>query len=87
MAADKDKMMKRLWGDSYFNVERQIWINIRNPEVATEPLSRACCQFIMTSTNQLVCVVMSDDKTKDEKMMTTLCIDLKGNEKTLQDSR
>jgi elongation factor 2 len=83
MGVDKDKMMKRLWGDSYFNAKKKTWTNVATPEGSTEPLSRAFCQFIMTPINQLMVAIMNDDKAKYEKMMTTLGIVLKGDEKGL----
>jgi len=83
MGVDKDKMMKRLWGDSYFNAKKKTWTNVATPEGATEPLQRAFCQFIMTPINQLMVAIMNDDKAKYEKMMTTLGITLKGDEKAL----
>merc|ERR1719502_19575 len=83
MGVDKDKMMKRLWGDSYFNAKKKTWTNVATPEGAPEPLQRAFCQFIMTPINQLMVAIMNDDKAKYEKMMTTLGIVLKGDEKNL----
>jgi len=83
MGVDKDKMMKRLWGDSYFNAKKKTWTNVATPEGSTETLSRAFCQFIMTPINQLMVAIMNDDKAKYEKMMTTLGIVLKGDEKGL----
>merc|ERR1712203_1113310 len=47
------------------------------------PLPRAFCQFIMTPINQLMRAIMNDEKDKYEKMMTTLGIVLKGDEKNL----
>jgi len=84
MGVDKDKMMKRLWGDSYFNAKKKTWTNVAQPEGTTEPLQRAFCQFIMTPINTLMVAIMNDDKAKYEKMMTTLGIVLKGDEKSLQ---
>jgi elongation factor 2 len=34
MGVDKDKMMKRLWGDSFFNAKKKTWTNVQNPRVA-----------------------------------------------------
>merc|ERR1712038_2026300 len=79
----KEKMMKRLWGDSFFNAKKKTWTNVQQPEGATDPLPRAFCQFIMTPINQLMNAIMNDDKAKYEKMMTTLGIVLKGDEKNL----
>jgi len=84
MGVDKDKMMKRLWGDSFFNAKKKTWTNVQTPEGATEALPRAFCQFIMTPINQLMRAIMNDDKAKYEKMMGTLGIVLKGDERSLQ---
>merc|ERR1712110_1291649 len=83
MGVDKEKMMKRLWGDSFFNAKKKTWTNVQQPEGCTEQLPRAFCQFIMTPINQLMTAIMNDDKAKYEKMMTTLGIVLKGDEKQL----
>jgi len=84
MGMDKDKMMKRLWGDSFFNAKKKTWTNTQQPEGCSEPLPRAFCQFIMSPINQLMRAIMNDDKAKYEKMMGTLGIVLKGDEKALQ---
>merc|ERR1712130_521293 len=83
MGVDKDKMMKRMWGDSFFNAKKKVWTNVQQPEGCDKPLERAFCQFIMTPINQLMTAIMQDKKDKYEKMMTTLGIVLKGDEKQL----
>merc|ERR1712176_876170 len=83
MGVDKDKMMKRLWGDSFFNAKKKTWTNVQQPEGCDKPLERALCQFIMTPINQLMTSIMNEDKAKYEKMMTTLQITLKGDDKNL----
>jgi len=83
MGVDKAKMMKRLWGDTYFNAKKKTWTNQGQTE-AGEDLPRAFCQFIMTPINQLMTSIMNQDKAKYEKMMTTLGIVLKGDEKSLE---
>jgi len=83
MGVDKDKMMKRLWGDTYFNAKKKTWTNQGTTE-SGEDLPRAFCQFIMTPINQLMTSIMNQDKAKYEKMMTTLGITLKGDEKSLE---
>merc|ERR1712117_584175 len=84
MGVDKEKMMKRLWGDSFFNAKKKTWTNVQHPEGCDSPLPRAFCQFIMTPINQLMRAIMDDQKEKYEKMMTTLGITLKGDDKNLQ---
>merc|ERR1719401_1136371 len=83
MGVDKEKMMKRLWGDSFFNAKKKTWTNVQQPEGCDSPLPRAFCQFIMTPINQLMRAIMDDQKEKYEKMMGTLGIVLKGDEKNL----
>merc|ERR1712217_896892 len=83
MGVDKEKMMKRLWGDNFFNAKKKVWTNVQTPEGSTEALPRAFCQFIMTPIAQLMRAIMNDDKAKYEKMMGTLGIVLKGDEKNL----
>merc|ERR1719327_2465480 len=80
---DKDKMMQRLWGDSFFNAKKKTWTNLMQPEGCDKPLRRAFCQFIMDPISQLMRAIMNDDKEKYEKMMTTLGVVLKGDEKQL----
>merc|ERR1719502_795817 len=83
MGVDKEKMMKRLWGDSFFNAKKKTWTNVMQPEGCTEPLQRAFCQFIMTPIATLMRAIMNDDKAKYEKMMGTLGIVIKGDDKQL----
>merc|ERR1719460_1021784 len=83
MGVDKEKMMKRLWGDAYFNAKKKTWTNVMQPEGCDKPLERAFCQFVMTPISQLMRAIMNDDKAKYEKMMTSLGITLKGDDKNL----
>merc|ERR1711959_644051 len=83
MGVDKEKMMKRLWGDSFFNAKKKTWTNVMQPEGCDKPLERAFCQFIMTPIATLMRAVMNDDKAKYEKMMGTLGIVIKGDDKQL----
>jgi len=76
-------MMKRLWGDSYFNQKKKTWTNNAQPEGCDKPLQRAFCQFIMTPIAQLMRSIMNDDKDKYTKMMETLGVVLKGDDKQL----
>merc|ERR1740127_182220 len=76
-------MMKRLWGDNFFNAKKKSWTNVMQPEGMDKPLPRAFCQFIMTPIAQLMRSIMNDEKEKYEKMMGTLGITLKGDDKNL----
>jgi len=80
---DKEKMMKRLWGDAYFNAKKKVWTNVPLPEGETAPLRRAFCQFIMDPINQLMTAIMNDKKEKYEKMLETLNVKLSKEDKQL----
>merc|ERR1712241_1239197 len=70
-------------GDSFFNAKKKTWTNVQQPEGCDSALPRAFCQFIMTPINQLMRAIMDDQKEKYTKMMGTLGIVLKGDEKSL----
>ena len=80
---DKDKMMKRLWGDYFFNAKKKVWTNVAQPEGEAAPLRRAFCQFIMDPINQLMTAIMNDKKEKYEKMLETLNVKLSKEDKQL----
>jgi len=83
MGVDKDRMMKRLWGDSFFNPKKKAWTNVSQSESCIEALPRAFCQFIMAPICQLIRATIDGDTEKYEKMMETLGIVLKGEDRHL----
>ena len=79
----KEKMMQRMWGDSFYNATKKVWTNVMQPEGCAEPLQRAFCQFILFPISQLMGAIMNNDKEKYEKMMGSLGIVLVDDEKAL----
>ncbi|EER03616.1 elongation factor 2, putative [Perkinsus marinus ATCC 50983] len=80
----KSKMMKRLWGDTFFNAKKHSWTNVAEPAGHTgKPLPRAFCQFIVEPITQMIRAIMNEDKEKYEKMLKSLNIVLKGDDKLL----
>lgn len=75
---DKEKMMQRLWGDNFFNAAKKSW-----SKAASSGGKRGFCQFIMDPIVQLFSAIMTENKEKTEKMLTTLGVTLKGEEKEL----
>lgn len=81
---ERSKMMKYLWGDWYFSPESKKWVTSSTPEGHTgKPLPRAFCQFILDPIVQVVRAIINDDKVKFEKMLTTIGVTLKGEDKAL----
>jgi len=75
---EKSKMMQKLWGDNFYNATTKKWSTN-----TADGSRRAFCQFIMDPICQLFTSIMNDDKPKYEKMLTTLGIELKGDDKSL----
>ncbi|CAE7278176.1 unnamed protein product, partial [Symbiodinium microadriaticum] len=84
MGVNKAKMMEHLWGDWYYYPKRKVWTTASQPEDLKEPLQRAFCQYIMGPINQLIRAIMDQDTDKYEKMMESLGIVLKGEDRELK---
>lgn len=81
---DKEKMMKRLWGDSFFNAKKKVWTNQQKPDGETTPLRRAFCQLIMDPISQIIASCTADQKDKYEPMLEKLQIKLTQDERQLE---
>lgn len=79
---DKGKMMDRLWGDNFFDAKGKKWKK-NNQADDGSVLPRAFCQFIMDPIVKLSRAIMSDDKPVIEKMLNSLNVQLKQDEKDL----
>ncbi|SJK86681.1 elongation factor EF-2 [Babesia microti strain RI] len=75
---EKSKMMQRLWGDNFFNAKEKKWTKSEVPGS-----KRAFTQFIMEPICTLFTSIMNDDKEKYGKMLTTIGVELKGDDKEL----
>lgn len=75
---EKEKMMQRLWGNNFYNAKEKKWTKQEGPGAR-----RAFCQFIMDPICSLFTSIMSDQTEKYQKMLETLQIELKGEDKNL----
>lgn len=82
---DTDKMMRKLWGDNFFDAPNKKWkTEDTNEEVgAKKPLRRAFAQFIMDPICTLCNAIMDGQKEKYEKMLVTLGVELTQDDKLL----
>ncbi|KNC45922.1 elongation factor 2 [Thecamonas trahens ATCC 50062] len=76
------KMMKKLWGDSFFDPKTKKWRKVARSDKG-KPLKRAFCQFVLDPIYKLVNAVMNNETAVMEKMFESLSIKLKGDEKDL----
>lgn len=80
---DKDKMMKKLWGDNYFDAATKKWKKDGYDEEG-KPLKRAFNQFIMDPLMKLARSIMDGNKELMDKMLKSLEINIKADERELE---
>jgi len=79
----KDKLVKKLWGDNYFDPESKKWTTSSLSKTG-KTLKRAFCQFVIEPIQQLFLTIMKgDEPEKISKMIETMGVILKGEEKEL----
>ncbi|KAJ8904923.1 hypothetical protein NDN08_001437 [Rhodosorus marinus] len=76
---DTDKMVERLWGDSFFDRENKKWVKKEKPG-----LSRAFCEFIIKPVKKIIELAMSNKTADLDKLLTSLDIKLSADDKQLQ---
>jgi elongation factor 2 len=74
---DKEKMMKRLWGNNFYDAPRKKWVK-QNPD---GKLTRAFCQFIWQPIQKVFDTVMSGDLAAAHKLITAMGVKLTQEEK------
>jgi len=79
----RDKMMEKLWGDNYFDQGGKKWKNHKDADDGTE-LKRAFVSFIMAPVIRLCKASYNENWEQIDKMLPTLNITLKPDEKTLK---
>jgi len=67
----RSKMMKRLWGDSFFNAKTKKWSS-KGYDKNGKSIDRGFCAFIMKPINTLVDAIMGDKKDVYTKMLAKL---------------
>lgn len=80
---DSEKMMKRLWGDNFFNPSTKKWTK-KAYDDAGKPLERAFCSFVLDPIFKLFDAIMNFKKEKTADILKKLEITLKPDEKDLE---
>jgi len=76
---DEERMMQKLWGNWFFDAAGKKWV--QNDKGGT--LKRAFCQFIMEPITRMFDAVMNEKTQKVHKMLKTLGVQLKSEEREL----
>eukprot|EP00356_Strombidium_inclinatum_P009209 CAMPEP_0170492530 /NCGR_PEP_ID=MMETSP0208-20121228/12380_1 /TAXON_ID=197538 /ORGANISM="Strombidium inclinatum, Strain S3" /LENGTH=816 /DNA_ID=CAMNT_0010768283 /DNA_START=89 /DNA_END=2539 /DNA_ORIENTATION=+ len=80
---EREKMMGKLWGDNYFDQKAKKWKNHNKADDGSD-LKRAFVSFIMEPVIRLCRATMNGEMEKVDKMLKTLEINLKSEERQLQ---
>jgi elongation factor 2 len=67
----KDKLMKRFWGNNFFNPKSKKW-STKQYTKDNKKLERAFCMFVLKPINTLFDAIMNDKKEVYTKMLKTL---------------
>jgi len=79
----KERMTQKLWGDNFYDPKGKKWKKTSVADDGT-PLRRAFVQFILDPIYKLFDSIMKDEVEKYEKMLKSLSITLKSDEKELK---
>jgi elongation factor 2 len=79
----REKMMEKLWGDNYFDQKAKKWKNHKESDDG-KPLKRAFVSFMMEPIIRLCRASYNGEWDKIDKMLETLNIPMKQDERTLQ---
>jgi elongation factor 2 len=79
-----DKMMRRLWGDNFYDAKKNKWSS-KNVDEEGKSLARGFCVFIMDPINQLVNAIMNNEEDKYMKMLKKLNVAIPKDAKDLRE--
>ncbi|AMD22013.1 HGL327Cp [Eremothecium sinecaudum] len=80
---DREKMMDRLWGDSYFNPKTKKWTN-KDRDADGKTLERAFNMFVLDPIFRLFSAIMNFKKDEIPVLLEKLEINLKSDERDLE---
>ena len=83
LGVDRNILMKKLWGDNYFDKKKKKWVTEEYDEEGNK-LKRGFVQFIMDPIINLMRSIMDNDLEKTWKNLDVVGIKLKDNEKELR---
>lgn len=80
---DQDKLMKRLWGDSFFNPKTKKWSN-KEKDASGQTQERAFNLFVLDPIFRIFSAVMNFKKDEIPVLLEKLNVQLKSDEKELE---
>jgi elongation factor 2 len=79
---EQDKLVKRLWGDNYYNPDTKKWQTSPRSETSGKNLQRAFCQFCLSPIKRIFDSCMQGKLAELDKLLPSLNISLTTEERT-----
>merc|ERR1711904_89829 len=80
---DPEKLMKKMWGNNFFDVKAGKWSKKEGTDANGKPLVRGFCKFVLEPIFKMFKLVMDDNKEKYTKLINMVGVPLTSDEKDL----
>jgi len=80
---DPDKLMKKMWGNNFFNVKAGKWSKKEGTDEAGKPFVRGFCKFVLEPIFKMFRLIMDGNKEKYTKLINMVGVQLTSDEKDL----
>jgi len=80
---DPEKLMKKMWGNNFFDVKAGKWSKKQGEDANGKPLVRGFCKFVLEPIFKMFRLIMDDNKEKYTKLINMVGVQLTSDEKDL----
>merc|ERR1711871_1001949 len=80
---DPEKLMKKMWGNNFFDTKAGKWSKKEGVDANGKPLVRGFCKFVLEPIFKMFTLIMDDKKEKYTKLINMVGVTLTGDEKDL----
>merc|ERR1711981_894365 len=80
---DASKLIKKMWGNNFFDVKSGKWSKKEGTDANGKPLVRGFCKFVLEPIFKMFRLIMDDNKEKYTKLINMVGVTLVGDEKDL----
>jgi len=80
---DPEKLMKKMWGNSFFDVKAGKWSKKEGTDANGKPLVRGFCKFVLEPIFKMFRLIMDENKEKYTKLINMVGVTLTSDEKDL----
>merc|ERR1712216_738411 len=80
---DPEKLMKKMWGNNFFDTKAGKWSKKEGTDAAGKPFVRGFCKFVLEPIFKMFRLIMDDKKEKYTKLINMVGVTLTSDEKDL----